>query len=569
MTVGANSFDDTAVLASSGSTIAWAEGSFPSVTGVTRNAPGASFSLQLNSQYIQYPNQNSSPCANGDSTCVGWAQFGYQAERGVWMEWWLAKYGYCPKGTLSSCDKRCPTGGPFGGWNSQVIPSGKWENYLGCYIDSTPTPVTPNLAETDLERVSLTGIAGPGGDSVMMTVGGTIYANTAATTSPVNLSSYWNTAEFNVFGFGNGELYPFEPNVSLGVQILTDSTTLQAPHCVDQSFTGESNNLTMVPNSCCTMAGGPGITPGIQFLESNSSPPPPLPGCPLFATDPNWTTVNHPFDAIIMGTDVGGGPLYSCRVNYGSGLQPGKTTGTWTDCDIGYGQLEYGLQPYQNLVAGWVDEDDGNGNVPWNALPLGKDDEGSTLYACRAYLNNNGSNSADSGLQVGKVRPGLGACDIPYGGTEVYVNNYQVLTSTLPLTTEGVGASTPPSGALVGGYDKDGTPLYVCVANFGNGIVPGKVDANWTSCDVPYGGSENYVSNYQVLVPSFKNPPGTIFNAGFDTDGKELGICKAYYQYESQVSTQVGRYRTETQTCNFGYSGSEVAVSSNYWVLSN
>jgi hypothetical protein len=118
---------------------------------------------------------------------------------------------------------------------------------------------------------------------------------------------------------------------------------------------------------------------------------------------------------------------------------------------------------------------------------------------------------------------------------------------------------------LIGGYDVNGTPLYVCVANYGSGQVPGKVPSGWTSCDVPYGGGEHYVSSYSVLVPNFKSPPGTIFNAGTDSDGYQLGICRASYQN----SMQVGRYRTRTQTCNFGYANNEVVLSSNYWVLSN
>ena len=69
--------DSTAVLAP-GKTISWAEGSFPSVVGVT-SADSSVFSLQLNSNYFSYSNPSSSPCAGGNASCQGWAQFAYSS----------------------------------------------------------------------------------------------------------------------------------------------------------------------------------------------------------------------------------------------------------------------------------------------------------------------------------------------------------------------------------------------------------------------------------------------------------------------------------------------------------
>lgn len=549
--VGLDGVDDTAVLASN-ATISWAEGSFPSVVGVT-SLDSSAFSLQLNSSYISYSNQSSSPCAGGLASCQGWAQFVYSSGT-VWMQYWLVNYGTCTDPTNSTtCTPQCQTP-----WANAPITekTSKYYKSLGCVINTNAMTVSPRPAATDLSRITLTGTTGSGGDSVLMTVGGTIYAHGQAG-NPVLLSSYWNTAEFNIFGYGNGAGYSFvENNVSLVAQILTDSaTTSAAPTCGGKTFTGESNNLTLVPSSCCPIAGTTGTTPGIQFMESNLSSPTKQ-SCPLFAADPNWTAISHPFDAIITGTDAGGAPLYSCKVNYQGGFLPGKTRADWQWCDIGNGSQELWLNPYETLVAGWVDEN--NGNVPSNALPFGTDGtNGPTLYACRAYLDYDG-------FQVGKVRPGLGACDIGYAGQEHWVTHYQVLTSTVPLTIQTVNSTTPPSGALVGGYDSNNAPLVVCQAQYGGGLVPGKVPSGWSSCVVPYGGSEQYVSTYNVLVPTFKSPPGTVFKAGTQSNGNTLGICHASYQN----STQVGMYLTSSKACNFGYGGSDVSLTSGYQVLS-
>jgi hypothetical protein len=112
---------------------------------------------------------------------------------------------------------------------------------------------------------------------------------------------------------------------------------------------------------------------------------------------------------------------------------------------------------------------------------------------------------------------------------EQYIGRYQVLTSTLPLVSELVNSAAPPSNALVGGYDSDNAPLYVCQAQFGGGLIPGKTRSNWKNCDVSWGGSEHWVSSYYVLVPQFK-APGTIFKAGTDSNGSVLGVCNAFYQ---------------------------------------
>jgi hypothetical protein len=64
------------------------------------------------------------------------------------------------------------------------------------------------------------------------------------------------------------------------------------------------------------------------------------------------------------------------------------------------------------------------------------------------------------------------------------------------------------------------------------------------------------------LIPNFK-APGTIFQAGTDTNGTVLGVCHGSYQ----STEQVGKYLS-SGACNFGYGGSEISLTSGFQTLS-
>jgi hypothetical protein len=272
----------------------------------------------------------------------------------------------------------------------------------------------------------------------------------------------------------------------------------------------------------------------------------------------DWSTSVHPFDSVVAGSDGDGTPLMPCHGSYGgNSVQVGKTRADWNFCDISFGGSEQHVSPYETLVAAWANET--NGAVPSNALQFGTDGAGGPpLYPCRALLNGDG-------YQLGKVRPGFAGCDIPYGGAELTSASYQVLTTSLPLLPVGVTSAPPPTSAaaggnaaIIGGYDTDGAPLYVCQALFDGGLVPGKTRSNWTACHVSWGGQEQVVSSYNVLVPKFETPEflPQPFNGGEDTNGSPLGICRTSYQN----SEQVGKYLSNGN-CNFGFGGTEISVS--------
>jgi uncharacterized protein DUF3421 len=141
----------------------------------------------------------------------------------------------------------------------------------------------------------------------------------------------------------------------------------------------------------------------------------------------------------------------------------------------------------------WVDAS--GGSIPPGSFTGGR--EGAPgfedLFICRAMVNGS--------LAPGKVRPGLGACDIPFGGAEVRIANYQVLVSGNFAWVAVQGGFIPPH-AVRGGYDvpPQSPPLFVCQAPYQGGIHPGKTRPDWNTCNIGWGGKEISLRRYAVLV---------------------------------------------------------------------
>lgn len=121
-----------------------------------------------------------------------------------------------------------------------------------------------------LPVLTLTGEATSGGsDEAIVSVDETLY-QASGEDNVVNLASGWTTSEFNVFGNGGGTQAVFNSGATLIVGTTAQNSTTHPPATVDQSLTGETNNLTLVPASGSNCAVG-GSTPAIYFTESNVS----------------------------------------------------------------------------------------------------------------------------------------------------------------------------------------------------------------------------------------------------------------------------------------------------------
>lgn len=245
--------------------IASATGSFPVVSGVTSvrstNAGTAtglgSYSLQLNSQFF------STAACGSVAHCQGWVQFVYRNGRGrqrgnleIWD--WLVSSTAKP---LSSCP-------PNFGWHGSSSSSG----LVDCY-QTSPVLHVPNQSIAKLADLSLTGLASSGGDDgIELAAGDTVYAmRKAQIDGIVDLSKYWNFAEFNVFGYSTAGSKPssanFNARASVAVSLEVDDGSTTAPKCIGgYSTTFEINNLTLG----APPANPPKLTnPSILFNESN------------------------------------------------------------------------------------------------------------------------------------------------------------------------------------------------------------------------------------------------------------------------------------------------------------
>ena len=211
--------------------ISKATGTFQDVSsGITvKGQPGGSgsqtanaFSLQLNSQFFA-----GSPACSGSSDpsgCLAWQQFVYTYESrrsgDIFMQYWLINY-----------DATCPSG---------------WYSYSDdCYTNSNASTVS-TLTAAELASVNLTGSAASGGqDAVSLSVGSGSATSVTNSDNEVDLATYWNTAEWGVYGDGGGSEANFGSNTTLQAQTALTATSNSAPSCVEEGFTGETNNLKL------------------------------------------------------------------------------------------------------------------------------------------------------------------------------------------------------------------------------------------------------------------------------------------------------------------------------------
>ena len=65
--------------------------------------------------------------------------------------------------------------------------------------------------------------------------------------------------------------------------------------------------------------------------------------------------------------------------------------------------------------------------------------------------------------------------------------------------TEASGGHVP-DGAIIGGREADGQVLFICRAKHKGGVHPGKIRAEFKGCNIPYGGREHTIRQYEVLT---------------------------------------------------------------------
>jgi hypothetical protein len=206
------------------------------------------FSLQLNSQFIT----GSPACAKSGnpSSCQAWQQFVYAANGGgtgsLFMQYWLINY-----------NATCPSG-----WFS-LSPD--------CYTNSSSSTVNA-LTAKQLATVNLSGSAVSGGsDAVTLSVGSGTATKVTGKDSKIDLATYWNTTEWGVYGDGGGSGATFGTQATLEAQTALTSTSSSAPSCVEEGFTGETNNLNLAATPALGSESSPTMA-SKQTAKTSSSP---------------------------------------------------------------------------------------------------------------------------------------------------------------------------------------------------------------------------------------------------------------------------------------------------------
>ena len=245
--VGGTGTDYAAVVTG---TMTSATGTFPTVTGVTsetglQGGTGGQvaniYSLQLNTRPF-----TTSVCSS-DPNCQGWQQFIYSsgAEQ-IFIQYWLLSY-----------NTTCPSG-----WTSYPYPG---PTDTSCYRNGPNATTVARQPITNLASLSLTGSATAGGNDTIIMSTGTSTLNAANQDTILNLAGSWTAVEFAIVGDCCSAMANFNAGATVEVRTTVHNGTTNAPTCIMRSYTGESNNLTLV--GAGTLATG--AAPAIQSSQSN------------------------------------------------------------------------------------------------------------------------------------------------------------------------------------------------------------------------------------------------------------------------------------------------------------
>lgn len=121
-----------------------------------------------------------------------------------------------------------------------------------------------------------------------------------------------------------------------------------------------------------------------------------------------------------------------------------------------------------------------------------------------------------------------------------------------------------PEGAISGGHDQDGTPIYVGRSKHEDDLLPAKVIPGKNVAYVAYGGREHPKQQFDVLcfgnVSWIPSAGGTIpmnaVSGGVTRDGEALYVGRAYHE----GSLTIGKVQPSHQTLYIPFAGAEVSL---------
>ena len=319
----------------------------PSCTG----NPSNSYSLQLNTKPFSTSACNASPNKNAapPETCQGWEQFVYNSGGSGTIQYWLEHYGpagtACPAPISAACQNGAQNGVQTDGWCPFSFTS---TSDIYCVVNApgsgaSPPPVPASQLTSLHMEAAAAGFQGNASDSMVMTVTGNPQPFGASGKNYFpDLGSQLSEFEFNVFGAGNGSQAVFNSGAVVAVRSGMDYGGSAGPTCDLQSFTGESNNLTLNTVAPAAVAGA---LPALLFTEVNPAPSSGTASC-VDATsvgDTHLYTYNglaYDFQAsgdfvlseagsdfVVQNRQVSGAPTWpNAAVNHGVATRMGKTS---------------------------------------------------------------------------------------------------------------------------------------------------------------------------------------------------------------------------------------------------
>ena len=130
-----------------------------------------------------------------------------------------------------------------------------------------------------------------------------------------------------------------------------------------------------------------------------------------------------------------------------------------------------------------------------DAIAAGREPDG-VLYACRGLVNGD--------MHVGRIRGDFAGCHVGYGGKEIEIKPFEVLSLSWKPAEAG------PAGALVAGTEWapgvetpfTAASLFICRASFQGGVHSGQARAGQKGCSFGFGGKRIVVGTYELLQAS-------------------------------------------------------------------
>lgn len=165
------------------------------------------------------------------------------------------------------------------------------------------------------------------------------------------------------------------------------------------------------------------------YHGENSNQPPAIEGMAPEFGECNWVPTTATMASYLSGQAVvagregwDGSPLWVIRAWHNDDLIPGKFSIRHNSASVTYNMKEVPVQNIEVLIAKpgslrWIPAS--RGNVPPGAIPGGKTSSGETLYVGRAKYQ--------LSITPGKVHASHNCCYIPFAGSEVSQQHYDVL----------------------------------------------------------------------------------------------------------------------------------------------